>query len=240
MKKILLSFFSVAVFGAFAQNDLAVTLSAPTMGTTITAGTAFTWDADITNLGTEPIDAADTIIYAPQINGSFIGNGQGGVVAYARTGISLTTGQSTNVTNSLNLSGGSSGTFDFCVVAIPRGMGWTGVVQSDTTNDAGCNQVTYDAGSSVSVSEWTLLSTKDNSFYNNGVFHVRMSDYNFTTNTVLKVYNMTGAVVYSVQLANNGSSIEENVNLASLKNGMYIVRINGGAKANATHKILVK
>jgi hypothetical protein len=241
MKKILLSLFSVATFGAFAQADVGVTLTAPTSGATITAGTQFTYTADITNLGTEPIDAADSIIYAPTLNGNLIGNGQGGVLAFFRTGLSLTTGQSTNVSSTLNLSGGTGGSVDFCVVVLEmRGLGWNGVTQTNTANDEDCAAVTYDPGSNISVGEWTVFSTEDKSFYNNGTFHVRMSNYNFTTNSVLEVYNMTGAAVYSTPLANNGSSIEEDVNLASLKNGMYIVRINGGVKASATHKILVK
>ncbi len=239
MKKILLSFFSVVTFGAFAQADVSARLASPAANATITAGTQFNFDVVIKNEGTEPVDMQDTLFYLPVINGSYLGNGQGGIVGW---GIFTTINPGDSITESrqLNISGGSSGNLTFCAEVIVVGAGWTGVTETDTVNNIGCNPISYNAGGGVSISEISLVNSMDNSYYNNGTFFVRMANYSFDNRAEMKVYNTMGAEVFSSELAPNGSSLVQDVDLSQLDNGIYIVKVAGGNNAAVTHKIMVK
>lgn len=239
MKKLLLSAFSLAFgFGAMAQPDISIRMTSPADNSTITAGTQFNFDVVITNTGNEPIDANDTILYAPTINGSLLGNGQGGSVVYGSITSTLAVGDSISFSETLNLSGGQSGTLNFCAIAVVTGQGWSGVTESDTLNNEDCASVTYNSGN-ISTSEFTLASASDNSYFSNGVYHVRLENFAFIDGANVRVINIAGAEVYNTTINSQGNKVEQELNLTSLNGGIYIVQISNGKEIISTKKIMV-
>lgn len=223
MKKILLALtlgFSVA---ALAQPNITVTLSNPVANSTITAGSQFTFDVLIANTGTVAVAATDSIIFAPVLNGSFLTSGGNPVIYLDQQAIPV--GGSVTVTRPLNISGGSSGQISFCALAEVWGPNWN-VTESDTTDNLDCSTVTYNANS-VSTSEFTVVTPSDESYFANGTFFVRVENQSFVGATSLSVYSISGAEVYNVSLSNDGSSINEDVNLSGLNKGIYLVEVKG-------------
>ncbi|MDZ7849204.1 MAG: hypothetical protein U5L96_22170 [Owenweeksia sp.] len=89
------------------------------------------------------------------------------------------------------------------------------MMESDTTNNQNCNSVSYDAGS-VSNAEISIVESIDESYFANGVYHVRMKNYSISEQPVLRVYNITGVEVFNSALSYNGNSIEQDVALPAL------------------------
>jgi hypothetical protein len=237
MKNLLLSALFLVGFSAFAQPDVAVKLVSPPDGGSFTAGVQFNCDIRIINKGTVDIDAMDTVLYAPQINGQLI-NAGGAPLIWFSTGTAINAGDSTTFSNTLNLSGGSSGNLNFCAITAVIGAGWNGVPESDTVNNVDCNSVTYDAGS-VSTAEFKVVDFVDNSFFANGIYHVDMQDAVVNERPVLRVYNITGQEVYMTDLNANGDNINQEVSLNGLNKGVYIVQVLSGSRALSTRKIMV-
>lgn len=236
MKKLILALAFGVSTAAFAQPDVAITLTSPANNSTITAGTAFNFDVTITNNGTEPIDANDSIIFAPIINNNYINSGGNPLVYLEQQAVPV--GGSVNITRSLNLSGGSSGQLNFCGVVVMRGAGWLNVTESDATNNQSCNTVTYSSGT-VSAEEFTVVSPIDESYFSNGVYHVRMSNQSIIGSTSLVVYNIAGAEVIRTELTSNGSDIDQDVNIEGLNKGIYLVEVQGLAN-RSVKKIVVQ
>ena len=237
MKNLLLSALFLVSFAAFAQPDIEVKLISPPSGGSFTAGVAFNFDVRIINKGTVNIGANDSILYAPVINNSFINSGGVPLVFLGQTAIAA--GDSAMLSESLNLTGGSTGTVTFCAFGLAvLGPGWTGVPESDTTNNLGCNQVNYNAGG-IGTSEFTLVEFVDESYYSNGVYHVEMRDAVITSQPVIRVYNITGQEVIASELVANGKSISQEVSLNTLNQGVYIVQVLSGSNSLSTRKIVV-
>ncbi len=236
MKNFLLSVLFLVSASAFAQADIEVKLINPPEGGSFVAGVQFNFDVRIVNKGTVDIDAMDSVLYAPVINGQFINSGGVPLIFLSQTPINA--GDSLTISESLNLSGGSSGTLNFCAIAAVSGAGWSGVVESDTTNNQDCNSVTYDAGG-VGSAEFTVVDFVDNSFFSNGIYHVEMKDAILSGQPVLSVYNITGQPVYSTELNVTGNDISEEISLNSLKKGVYIVQVLSGSHSLSTRKIVV-
>lgn len=236
MKNLLLSALCLISFAAFSQADVAARMVNPADGGSFSAGVQFNFEARLINSGTVDITANDTILYAPVINGQFINSG-GAPLIYFSTGTAVTAGDSISFSQPLNLSGGSSGNLNFCVIVDVIGPNWNGVVESDTTNNLDCNSVTYNA--TVSSPEFTLVEFVDDSYFSNGVYHVQMKDAVISEAPVFRVYNITGQEVYSTMLNANGDNINEEVRLNSLNRGVYIVQVLSGSRALSTRKIVV-
>lgn len=228
MKKLLLAItLGVSTIG-FSQADVAVTLNSPAAGSTISSGTQFSIDFTVSNVGTEAIDANDSIIIYPKINGSYLPNPNNPNVALATyTQQAIPAGSTGNVTFNFGLQGGQDATYDFCIEVLMRGAGWTGVTEANTTDNEGCNTVNYVVSGGVGIGELRAISAVDESYYANGIYHVRMKYQSLVGATSLSVYSISGAEVYNVSLSNDGSSIDEDVNLSGLKKGIYLVEVKG-------------
>ena len=241
MKKLLLFCLGLAFVPAFGQADVSIRMVSPQSGDAIVAGNQFQVQAVIKNVGTEPIDAQDTVIYQPFINGGAIGDGQGGVLFYAFTGASIAPGDSSlRPANPLALSGGSSGNWNFCTIVLVRGAGWTGVMEADTSNNTDCAAVTYDAGS-MSSGEWSVAQREDNSYYHGGTFFVALNNYELKDYPQLRVVNLLGAEVMNTAINQRGNQVYGEVSLNKLKRGIYVVQITkADGSAISTRKIFVE
>lgn len=227
MKKVLLALTLGFSAVGMAQADVAVSVNTPAANSTITAGTQFAVDFTVSNVGTEAIDANDSIIYFPKINGQYIpsqSNPNVPVAYYTQQAIAA--GNSGNVSFNFGLTGGSNMQIDFCVEVLMRGAGWTGVTEADEANNESCNSVSY-VNNTVGVEELSVISPVDESYFANGTFFVRVENQSFVGATSLSVYSISGAEVYNVSLSNDGSSINEDVNLSGLNKGIYLVEIKG-------------
>lgn len=232
MKKILLALtLGFSVLG-MAQADLSVTLNSPAANSTIGPGIPLSFDVTITNSGTVDITTADTVIYYPTLNGSILTTtvqGQTVPVAWIITGTTIAAngGTSNQVKNfsGLNVGGASAGTMSFCGNAYVYN-----VSESDSTNNVDCATVNYDPNS-IGLVENVLNAdldlVKNDSYFANGTFFVRVENASFKSATSLSVYSISGAEVYNVSLSNDGSSINEDVNLSGLNKGIYLVEVKG-------------
>lgn len=233
MKKILLALtlgFSVV---GMAQADLSVTLNSPMNNDVIGPNSPFSPSLTYTNLGTEPIDINDTLFFSMSIDGNTLSVG-GGSLFYIDS-VSLPANGGTYSVNfpalTLNIPGQAMTTMSFCVDVYAEGAGWTGVTESNTANNQSCATVTYDPNS-IGITEYAQaaeLNRKaiNNSYFANGTFFVRVENASFKSATSLSVYSISGAEVYNVSLSNDGSSINEDVNLSGLNKGIYLVEVKG-------------
>lgn len=202
-------------------------MTAPSANGTVNAGTAFNFDLTIKNTGTVDIDANDSIIFYPTINGSLIPTSGGGVVAYYEAG-PLLPSATKNVTRQMNISGGNSGAWNFCGVGLVRGAGWTGVTESNTANNQECAALTYAAGT-VGISELRLTEAFDYSYFANGIYYVRMDNQTIISTPELVLYSITGKEVLRVALQCNNVSIDQQVEISGLPNGVYLSEVQGVA-----------
>lgn len=240
MKKLLLStlFASLSIF-AFAQANVSITLDSPVAGANLASGTAFNFDVTITNTGSEPIDAMDTIIIIPTVNGSGIANQSGGILAFGIQRTIAANGGSDTYSQSLTLTGGADGALNFCSVIGVLGAGWSGVTESDTTDNQNCSTVNWSTGT-IGISEIRLASLEDNSFYNNGVYNVRLSAANASQSMTFELINLTGKVIQSSTFDVNNSEVSEDISLNAPAKGVYIARLTSNGQPVSTKKIIVQ
>ncbi|MDX5447327.1 MAG: T9SS type A sorting domain-containing protein [Bacteroidota bacterium] len=223
MKKLLLSLFVAAGFGMTAQPVINVTLTSPTSGSTITAGTNFNFDVTIANAGSSNhlgAAAGDTIIYLPLFNGSPLGTSGGGIVAWYMND-PINAGANVTRSQSLSVSGGSSGNLEICAMTLAFGSSYGSNTDLDTSD--ACANVTYNA--TMSVGEIRLQETFDNSFYMDGIYYISVSSRVALNNPVLRVVNISGQIVKEVYLNANSGNIEQMLDVADLPTGIYIVRM---------------
>lgn len=243
MKKLLSILFVGASLTVFAQPNLGITLTSPANNSTINSGTAFNFDVTVNNTGNLAVSTADTILFAPLLNGSFIGTSTGGNLIYFSTA-GLATGSSLNLTRSINLSGGADGAINFCAVVAAIGPNWNNAVDSDTTDDQSCVNVTYSSGN-VSLGEFTLVdinNISDKSFFDGKVFHVDVRSAQELNSPTLNIYSLTGQKVFQKNLNNsNGGLVDEiNVQSLNLNSGLYVTEIvTVDGVFHNSHKILV-
>ena len=237
MKKLLLSLFTVAVsVAAYAQPNLEVRVDGPT--TAITSGQQFNLDWTVKNTGTIDFTSADTIFFFPTVNGSYLDDGTGNAVYWGYINSAVAVGDSTTFSRQWGLQGGSSTTFDLCLDHLVWGTGWTGVTESDTA-DAQCLQVQYI--NNVGLGELEVISTKDNSYYAKGIYHLRLENALGSTNINMTVFNITGQIIQQELLNGGSGSISTDINLATDKAGVYIVKLsNDNGETISTKKIMVK
>ncbi len=235
MKKFLLSLAVVATLGASAQGDLSVSITSPGNGSSITAGTAFDFNGTVTNNGTmahNGFAGGDTIVYAPLFNGSFLGTSGGGVVAWYMTDM-IGAGGNASFSQSLNIQGGSSGPIEICAYIEAFGTSYTGFIQDTSAN---CANVTYDNG--MAIGEIRLKETFDNSFFSNGKYIVQVSSRINLINPSIEIVDINGRVVFLTDLTANGGEIRDELDLNTLANGMYIVRLRTEQGLISINKIM--
>ena len=237
MKNLLLAILFIGSFSVFAQPDVEAKLVSPPDGGSFTAGVQFNFDVRIINRGTVNIDAQDTIIYAPVVNGSLIQTAQGVPLVYTAQA-TINSGDSATFSEPLNLSGGTPGQLTFCAIVAVAGNGWTGVMESDTVNNLGCNMVNYNGGS-VSNPEFTVVETIDNSYFAGGIYHIEMENISFVDQPLFRVFNITGQEVMSTRLMASGNRLNQEVELHNLNRGVYIIQIMNGSNSVSTKKIVV-
>lgn len=240
MKKLLLSslFASLSLF-AIGQADVAITLDSPTANANLVSGTSFNFDVTITNIGAEPIDANDTVIVFPTANGSLISTQSGAPLAWIVPGAIAANGGTGTFSQSLSLTGGSTGTLDICAVVGVLGAGWSGVTESDTTNNINCATVNWSAGG-IGISEFKLVTLTDNSFYSNGYYNVRLNSANAHSSIKFELISLTGKVVQSQEINTFGSEVSEDIRLNAPSNGVYIARLTSQGKAISTKKVVIQ
>lgn len=238
MRKILLALICGISSVAMAQPNVTVTLNSPAANDNISDGTPFTFDFIVANTGTVAITAADSIIYAPVVNGSLLAGQGGGPLLYLNQQ-AIPVGGSVTISRSFGLTGGSTGPLSFCAFVDVWGPLWSGVTESDTTDNISCNTVNYTTGGTVGTSEFAVASPSDDSYFANGTYFVRMSNQSFVSSPILVVYNITGVEVFRSELSGNGSAIDQNVNINGLSKGIYLVEVQGLA-TKSVKKIAVQ
>lgn len=248
MKKVLLSLFALCSFGAFAQADVAITLDAPAAGSTLGPGQAFDFDVTITNLGSVDITASDTVVYAPALNGSLLTSGNPPQnIVYDFTGTTIAAGGGTETRShsftGLNISGASAMQVDFCGLVAVLGPNWTGVTESDTTNNESCNTVNYDPNS-VSIGEHVMSASLqrealDNSFYANGIYTLEVSNLESGA-AEINVISITGQTMLSTVKEIQNHELKGSLELESLSKGVYIVSITLEGNRISAKKIVVQ
>lgn len=240
MKKLLLSgLFSALSIFAVAQSDVSVTIDAPTAGANLAAGTAFTFDVTVTNNGTTAITAMDSIYVIPTVNGSAIGLSNGGILGWIYSQPVASNGGTATFSNSMNLTGGVTGPINMCGVLVMRGPNWTGVVESDTTNNVSCANVNWTNGT-IGISEFAIATLTDDSYYSNGVYNVRLNAADAQSNMTFELISLTGKVVQTATFSTKGSQVSEDITLTAPSKGIYIARITSAGKPVSTRKVVVQ
>ncbi len=191
------------------------------------------FDVVIKNNGTVAIDAMDTVIFQPTINNQIlVSSTTGDTVVFGETMTNIAAGDSATLTRSFSLTigGNPPSSFNLCAVAVVRGAGWTGVAESNTTNNQDCNMVNYDAGN-THVADYLVTLNTDNSYFHNGIYYVRM-DGGFAASgqPVLNVFSITGKKVYETSLEKRANGVRQDVILPNLLEGIYVVQIGDGTK----------
>ena len=233
MKKLLLALTLGFSTAGMAQADISVTLNSPMNNDVIGPNSPFSPSFTYTNVGTEDIDINDTLFFSMSIDGSPLSIG--GASRFYIDSITVPANGGTYPVNfpalTLNIPGQAMATMNFCIDVSVEGAGWTGVTEANTTNNQSCATVTYDP-STVGITEHSQVAelnrkVVNNSYFANGTFFVRVENASFKSATSLSVYSISGAEVYNISLSNDGSSINEDVNLSGLNKGIYLVEVKG-------------
>jgi hypothetical protein len=239
MKKLLLSsVLALTSVFAFAQNDISVTLNAPTAGANLNSGTDFTFDITVTNSGTTPILATDSILYAPTFAGSLIGTTGGGSLIYLGQQ-AIAAGGTANFQQTLNLTGGTDGMVEVCGIAVVLGPNWSNVTEDDTTNNQSCATVNWSTGT-IGTQEFRLTSLEDNSFYSNGTYSVRLTSAGGYGSMNFELISLTGQVVQASTFSTTGSEVNEDIQVSAPTSGIYIARLTANGEAISTKKVIVQ
>ncbi len=231
---------SISLF-ASAQANVSFTLDSPVVGANLTSGTSFNYDFTLTNTGTEPIDILDTIIVLPTVNGNRISSNSGGFVDYVIIGIAIAAnGGSSSFSKSLTVQGGTAGNVEFCGISGVFGQGWTNVTESNTDDNEDCNTVNWSIPVTVGIEDLSLATLQDNSFYNRGIFNVRLLNAGAFQSMKFELINLTGKVVQSSDFEVSNQEVVKGISLNSPSKGIYIARLSSKGKVISTRKIVVQ
>jgi hypothetical protein len=252
MKKIVLSLALAMSFTlAQGQNDLSIDMTSPAAGTTLGPGLGFDFDVSITNLGTQAVTSSDTLLYYPLLNGNLLvttQNGQQVFIVFPITGVTMNTNDVETRSISfggLSINNGSAMNVDFCGGVIGTGPNWSGVTESDTTNNTDCENLPYDpAGGNVGLAENVIftegsLPVLDGSYSDGYVFHVNV--YNMTSQeAVISFVDLTGRTVYREVFQANGSELHTEISLDNLPQGVMLSVLEVDGRQINAKKIVVK
>ncbi|MFO7145070.1 hypothetical protein B9T16_28270, partial [Arthrospira sp. PCC 8006] len=148
----------------------------------------------------------------------------------------LAANQSVNFNRNINVNGGQSGNIDVCGIIVAH-WGVAAGGELDSTNWQDCNQIVYT--STVSVADYVFQNTQDKSYFSNGTLFINVEGLLESDRINYDIINLAGQVVQNGTVIANGTDAREEVALRSVPAGVYIVRINDGAKFSTTRKIMV-
>lgn len=252
MKKIVLTLaFAAGLTFAQAQNDLAIDLTSPSAGTTLGPGLAFDFDVTISNLGTQAVTSSDTLIYYPVLNNSLLyttQNGQQVPILFQITGVTMNTSNTESRSISfggLSISNASAMNIDFCGGVVAFGPNWSGVTETDTTNNFDCQTVAYDPnGGSVGLAENVIFSegsiqVLDGSYSDGKVFYLNV--YNLSSPTVaVSFVDLTGRTIFKQVVSANGREAHSEISLANLPKGVLLSVVEVDGQQINAKKFIVK
>ncbi len=216
MKKILLSLAVFAAIATMAQPAFEITVVSPADGSSIQANQVWNFEVTIKNVGnTDHLGfPSDSIAYAPTFNGNLIS----GIAWLVSDPISA--GATITVSDSTGIQGGTSGVINICGYMEARGSSYTSLVSATS---ALCNDVTYD--NLVSIGEIKLAQTFDESYYSNGVYHVKVTSKVELNSPSLEVVDINGRTVLVQDLFSENGNINDIVPLEGLAKGIYMVKL---------------
>lgn len=228
--------------------DLGITLDAPAASGTIMAGTQFNFDVTFSNLGSEDFTTQDTVLFAPVLNGNFLQNSNGNPVIFFETAQSIPNTSGTHTASrGLTISGGSGQMpIAFCgVIVTTWGPNWRGVTDADSTNNADCNNVTYDAsGGGVSLTEDVinvrdLLSVYDASYFADKQYFVQV--YNvFHQEVRLNFMDLTGRQIASHRLDVVDGKVESQIDMSAYPAGIMLSVLEIDGKVESSKKVVLR
>lgn len=252
MKKLLFTLAVATVgFSAVAQNDAAISLNSPTAGNTIGPGLAFTFDVDITNLGTQAITTSDTVLFFPTLNGGLlqtVQNGQTVPVVFGFTGATLNTNDMRNESRNfggLSITNAAAQNFEWCGGLLVSGPNWSGVTESDTTNNFSCDSVAYDPnGGGVGIAENILtgnikVQTLDGSYSDGNIYYLNVFNVGEPQVSV-RFLDLTGRTLAMQCFQTESNEAHGQYSLASFPKGMVLASVEVNGKVINTKKIMVK
>lgn len=226
MKRI---YFIVAVMlftalTGFAQRsyDTAIELIEPATGYTIVADATFNVKFKVTNNGPDDILAGDTLIWGVLVEGNLIS--QDGLVLTA----DIASGSDFVHTFPYGLTDGSSATgLNFCVLAFVMNAG--NAVESDSTNQFGCQIVDY--STAVSIGGSIKEASDEVSVYPNPASDVLNIEYTLVKESAVnvRIYDLTGKVVKVMNLGTEASGrTVSTIDVGDLPEGIYLCEVNAG------------
>ncbi len=243
MKKLLFSCAAFVSFGvAFAQTpsyDLSVELVEPTSTSTINSGQSFTIEVNVNNDGPDAIPAGDTIGVVPLINDNpFMNQNQQPFVFATILQAPIAANGSITFSETFTVSGGNSGTFEFCAELIAV-LGVSAGGELDSSNWRNCNNVSY-VGPSTSTEEFRQLFTEDNSYFFDNTFFVDIKTINSSADRLnYDLINIGGQSILSGQLPINGNDVKDEITIPTVPSGVYIMRMSDNKNFNSTKKIMI-
>ncbi len=242
MKKSLLNFGFVTVFGLFAANvsaqvrsiPLNLTVTAPTSGATIATGAEFTVAVSIENDSETSLNlnVNDTIFF------NVTGYHEEGEYSGALLPSAINAGETVTLQllSLQNTNPGASAAFELCVSIIgPAQTNLGGSWENSNSEQDACVTVTL-AGGFVGIEENTTTSTW--SVYPNPVNnHINITTDRLSEDAQLIVHNSVGQRVYEQKL--NALRNFGAINIADWENGIYMISITQNGTIS-TQRVLVQ
>jgi hypothetical protein len=227
--------------------DISATMVAPAANATITSGTAFASSIVIKNVGTTTLKTTDTLLYAYSLNGNLLSfDGSTNPTVWSRTGRQMLPNDTMHIDRNLTFTFPSSlnGAQDFCLVAVLTNRSADSVRDNITTNNQGCNSITF-AGGSTSVANIIASSTLHSV---TNVFPVPVrNEANFelnlgeNTSVSVRVTDLTGRVV---AIENKGTMSKGKqaikISVGDIASGIYLYQIVMGEEVKSGKLVVAK
>jgi len=228
--------------------DLQTTITSPAANATITSGNTLTVNGVVKNLSTQQLKATDSVLYAFAIDNNLVSFNSGGqtVSYFFKTGKILNQNDTLQINRSFTISFNSSlnGSHTFCLVAFPLNESVDSVTDNVTTNNSGCNAVTFAGGTTgvetitAEIAENSVGRTYPNPANSEVNFDLNLGGNNSVT---VQVYDITGRLVMSEDkgyMTKGNHTVK--MNTAALVKGMYIYRVNIGTEVSTGKFSIIK
>lgn len=236
MKKLLLSCFAAIGFAAAAQvttTNLAVVMTSPAANYNVNAGIAMPIVLQITNNGTTALTTSDSLIISFYINNNILTNNGQPLLLLVRQNIAVNATYTAEPTLTFS-SIPAGGVANFCSAVLHRSA-----VDTDTTNNISCAQITLVQGT-VSSNDEMVSFFHNASFYSNGYLNLDLGGLVRNELVTVEVINISGQVVMTERVQANDGTIKSAlpVNVAA---GMMLYRVtNSRGEVLATEKFMAR